>query len=285
MVEHQFYKTASATMLESTKKAFASLPPVTKLRMNRFELPINSIRRVLGDNFYDMSKSDFDICKLVINDKASFTFEALEHDYERATDITQMVAYLFQQFAILNAGESTFTPEFMGTKFLEVAVTTTSGVNKSMLSMNDLASVASFNDSNQIIGIRYIREITECSAKIQQNDMAYQKMVQSNNTHAIEKLNEEREQLVAKLNEYNNSIIKNFLEIIKKASGIEDTKEIYDVMFIFDESIPDNDPKSNSTVRVKAVFTLHDVAVLNVIALENKFHVKHDIVNSEDFTE
>ena len=285
MVEHQFYKKVSATMLESTKKAFASLPPVTKLRMDRYELPINSIRRVLGDKFYDMSNSEFDICKLVINDKVSFNLEALEYNYEQSTDITQMVAYLFQQFAILNNGETTFTPEFMGTKFLEVAVTTIEGVKKQMLSLNDLARVASFNDSNQIIGIRYIREITECSAKIDQNDQAYKKMVQTNNVHAIEKLNEERAQLINKLNEYNKSIIKNFFDIIKDVAGVDDIKAVYDVMFIFDESIPDDNTKSSEVIRVKAVFDLHDVAALNVIALENKFHTKHDIVNSEEYSE
>ena len=281
MIEHQFYKKVSPVMLESTKKAFEKLPPVNKLRLNRFELAINSIRRVLGDTFYDMTNSDFDMMKLVIDESMSFNMEALEHNYEQCTNIAQMAANLIQQFAILNNGETTYTPGFMNTKLMKIAVTTPEGVKSNILSFNDIARICSFNDSNQVIGLRYIREITECGAAINQNDASYQKMLQANNTHALQKLDEERDQLTKKLIEYNKSIINNLFEIIKDSADIKEIKEVYDVMFIFDEIIHNGNPNDSDAIRVQAVFDMHDCAALNVVATENKFHVNHDIANEE----
>lgn len=281
MVEHQFYKNVSEVVLESTKKAFEKLPPVNKLKLSRFELPINSIRRVLGETFYDMTNSEFDITKLVIDEASSFNLEALEKNNEQSTNITQMAAYIIQQFAILNNGDTTYTPEFMGTKFMKIAVTTPAGVKSNMLSLNDLARICSFNDSNQVIGLRYIIEITECSNALAQNDATYQKMKQANNGHAMQQLDEERAQLMNKLVEYNKSINKNLFDVIKDSVGLDDIKEVYDVQFIFDEVIHNGDPKASDAVRVQAVFDIHSSAALNVVALENKFHVNHDIANEE----
>lgn len=277
MVEHQFMKKVSPVVLESTKKAFEKLPPVNKLRLSRFELAINSIRRVLGDNFYDMTNSDFDLTKLVIDEMSSFNMESLKSNAEQSTNIVQMAANLIQQFAILNNGETTFTSEFMKNKVVKIAVTTPDGVKSNILSFEDFARICSFNDSNQVIGIRYIREITECGNSITQNDQAYNKMKQSNNTHAMMKLDEEREKLTKKLYDYNQSIVKNLFDIIKDAVGISDIKDVYDVMFIFDEIIHNGDPKDSDAIHVQAVFDMHDCAALNVVSLENKFHVNHEI--------
>ena len=282
MVEHQFYKNVSEVVLESTKKAFEKLPPVNKLKLSRFELPINSIRRVLGETFYDMTNSEFDITKLVIDEASSFNLEALEKNNDQSTNITQMAAYIIQQFAILNNGDTTYTPEFMGTKFMKIAVTTPAGVKSNMLSLNDLARICSFNDSNQVIGLRYIIEITECSNALAQNDATYQKMKQANNGHAMQQLDEERAQLMNKLVEYNKSINKNLFDVIKDSVGLDDIKEVYDVQFIFDEIIHNGDPKASDAVRVQAVFDIHSSAALNVVALKNKFHVNHDIANEEE---
>ena len=285
MVEHKFYKKVSPNVLEATAKAFSKLPPVTKLKMDRFELPINSIRRIYGEKFYDLTNTEFDLLNLVIDDSASFNEESLNTNNQQSTDISQMVAYLFQQFAIINR-DTTFTQEFMNSKILEVAVTSTKGVKKSLISMMDLASVASFNDSNQITGIRYIKEITECSSAIQRNDAQYEKMKQTNNIHAMGQLDEERAQLCEKLHTYNMSIVKNFLDIIMGLADADKITDVYDVIFTFDQTIKDEKEDSES-IRVKAMFVIHDVAAVNMIALENKFHVNHETVDysSEEPTE
>ncbi len=280
MIEHQFTKKISPVMLESTKKAFAKLPPVNKLKLNRFELAINSIRRVLGENFYDMTNSEFDLMKLVIDEQSSFNIEAIEVNQEQMSRIAQMAVYVLQQFAILNNGDTTYTPEFMGTKFMKIAVTTPAGVKENMLSLKDLAKICSFNESNQVVGIRYIREITECEYAFEENEKNYQTMKKVNNTHAMQKLDEERMQLMQKVVDYNKSIVKNFFDVIKESVGISDIKEVYDVLFIFDEIVHNGDPKAADAIRVQAVFGMHDSAAMNVVSIENKFHVNHDIAET-----
>lgn len=279
MVEHAFYKKQTTTMDESVKKAFSNLPEVSKLKMDKFEIPFNSIRRVLGDSFYNLKDSKYEMLKLVINDKVSFDIDALSQSSDLMTDITQIVAYLFQQFAIMNKGSTTFTPEFMKEKCVDLAVTTSHGVKKVKLAFEDFAKVASFNDSNQIIGIRYISEITACTEALKKNDEAYKKMYQMQNTHAIQQLNEEHDTLINKLKDYNTSIIKNLFEIIEEQSGIDNIKDVYDVEFIFYTEISDeSDP--NSKINTMTVFDLHDVASINVVVLENKFYINRDIAKN-----
>lgn len=283
MIEHKFYKTVSSKVLEAQERAFSKLPAVSKMKLDKFELPINSIRRVHGSRFYDLSKSDVDFLDLYIDDGASFNIESLKSNTDQASNMVQMAANLFQQFFIMNEGEVTFTPDFMNKKQVQVAITSvTKGVKKDIISMMDLSSIAAFNDSNQITGLRFMKEIMDLGTKIQTNDAQYEKMKQMNNMHAMQTLDEERKQLMTKMHDYTMSIVQNFLNIIKKLGDVEDVKDVYDVIFTFDETIKDQ-VKKDETIRACVMFDIHDVSAVNVIALENKFHVSHDTVGySED---
>lgn len=283
MTEHKFYKTVSPKVLEAQEKAFSKLPAVSKMKLDKFELAINSIRRVHGSRFYDLKNTDIDFLDLYIDDGASFNMESLKSNTDQASNLTQVAASLIQQFFIMNEGEVTFTPEFMNKKQAQIAVTSvTKGVKKDLLSMMDFAPICAFNDSNQITGVRFMKEIMDLGTKIQDNDKQYEKMKQTNNVHAMQQLDEERRQLMSKMHEYTMSLVQNFLNIIKKFGDVDDVTDVYDVNFTFDENIKDQ-VKKDEVIHARVMFDVHDVSAINVIALENKFHVNHDTVGySED---
>ena len=77
MFEHTFYKNSTPVVKESIAKVFGELEPVSKMKPNRFELPITSVRRILGDNFWKMESSD-DILNLIVFEDGSFNVSALE---------------------------------------------------------------------------------------------------------------------------------------------------------------------------------------------------------------
>ena len=69
MIQHAFYKKASPVVKEATKKYFEGLEPVKTIGINRFEAPIQSIRRIMGENFYNLENSKDDLSIMKIRDE------------------------------------------------------------------------------------------------------------------------------------------------------------------------------------------------------------------------
>ena len=104
MIKHAFYKKASPVIKESTEIYFKGLEPSSKMVIDRFEAPIQTIRRIVGDDFYDLTNSKEDLINLVITDSASFNIESIKNDiasnnFNLMNDISLFVVSNFDRFA------------------------------------------------------------------------------------------------------------------------------------------------------------------------------------------
>ena len=77
MIKHAFMKNMTDTVRKSYEKAFQKLEPVSIMRPSKFELPLTSIRRILGDKFYTMKDTSDDVLSLTIYDEGIYSVEDL----------------------------------------------------------------------------------------------------------------------------------------------------------------------------------------------------------------
>ena len=104
MIKHAFYKKASPVVKEATGIYFKGLEPSSKMVIDRFEAPIQTIRRIVGDNFYDLTNSKEDLINLTITDTASFNIESIKNDvasnnFNLMNDISLFVVSIYDRFA------------------------------------------------------------------------------------------------------------------------------------------------------------------------------------------
>ena len=126
MIKHAFYKKASPVVKEATGIYFKGLEPSSKMVIDRFEAPIQTIRRIVGDNFYDLSNSNEDLINLTITDSASFNIESIKNDvasnnFNLMNDISLFVVSIYDRFARMY-GNTVIGKDFEEVKF-KVAIT------------------------------------------------------------------------------------------------------------------------------------------------------------------
>ena len=163
MIEHIFAKNHSERMSENYERVFGALEPVSKMKPNRYELPLTSIRRILGDKFYEMKDTQDDLIKLAVFDNGGFNIEEFKIDVNKCAELISFISCWFQGFLEANDYNEQFTPEFMERKLAKVAITSDTGVVYREISMNDIKSLSAFNDSGVIIGMKNVREIAKCA--------------------------------------------------------------------------------------------------------------------------
>jgi hypothetical protein len=275
MVKHSFFKKIKPVLAEAQHRTFAGLEPVTRMKPNKFELPITSIRRVMGDKFYDLSNSKDDVIHLCINDNASFCLENIKNNFEQAREMTQTFLTIFQTFSEINGGQSVFSPEFCDQKRVKLTVTTSkAGCKSTLVSMNDMNFMAMFNANHEICGIKNMQQIAEISQKIYMNDENYKKMQVAGNMKALAEFDAERETLVKTLNDLQLELIEGFYKFIKEYGNVDNVEDIYDVQFLFSNEYSGKDDDGNELTHCESlVISFHDAASLNIVALKNKFRL------------
>ena len=91
IIQHSFFKNASEVAAESIERVFGKLEPVSKMEPNRFELPITSIRRILGDKFYNLKNSETDTVRVIICDNGGFKDKDLKLNFDKGNELLQFV--------------------------------------------------------------------------------------------------------------------------------------------------------------------------------------------------
>ena len=267
MVEHRFAKNMTLRMRENLQKAFKSLEPVSKMKPHRYELPITSIRRVLGDDFYKMESKD-DLLNLVIFDTGSFNIEEFKINVDKSSELVSYISTWFQGFVEANNFSTKFTPEFMSNKVGKVCITSPNGMKSIDICLDDIKSLSLYGDDGTIVGMKNVKEISSISAELQKNDAAYRQMQQTGNQEAIKTLDSQRNEYLSKLSQYQVEIIEEFFKLIKNWSGVEDVKEIFDVL-IFGISVADE--KGETKINQTTVYDYHDGSAKVVQHLQKKF--------------
>lgn len=275
MIEQMFAKKTSPRMKESIKRAFSKLEPVSKMKPNNYELPITSIRRILGDDFFMMEKTSDDVIRLFIFDNGGFNIEEFRNNVDKAGELTQYITTWFQGFLEANNFVGTFTPEFMDRKIAKVCITSPAGLVCKEICLNDIKSISMFGDDGVILGMKNIKEIGQISQELQKNDQAFEQMRSTGNMKAIEALNSQRQEYLTKLSKYQCEIIEEWLRLIKEWSGVEDVKSVFDVSIMFATKFTSDDGKD--AIAQTSLYTYHDGGAKTVSYFKRKFSVDEEV--------
>lgn len=275
MVKHSFFKNIKPVLAEAQHRVFDSLEPVARMRPNRFELPITSIKRVMGNNFYDLSDSKDDVLHLMIVDNGSFNAESIEHNFEQAREMVQMFLTIFNTFAEMNNGSIQFSKEFCENKNVKLTVTSTKkGAYSTLVSLNDMNFMAQFDANHNICGVKNMSAIAELSQKVYENDEQYKKMQVAGNAKAMAQFDDERNELINAMNSLQMELIEGFLNFVKEYGKVDDISDVFDVQFLFSKEYSGvgSDGKEE-VLHESMVLSIHDSASLNIAALKNKFRL------------
>lgn len=279
IIDHAFYKKASPVVKGAVAKYFNELGPVSKMSMDRFESPIQSIRRVIGDNFWDLESKKEDIINLVISDEASFNIESIKADidlgnFKIMNEVSSFIVSNFSQFSKMY-GSTIIGKEFEDVKF-KVAVTSPKGVICKELSIKDFAPLSSFDANGNVVGFVGMSELSELNKELEEAQVAANKLRSTGSSIS----NAAAETLTNKINSLNEKLISKYLNIIEtfynlvKGWGeVDDIKDVWNVSFIYNIIIVDNESvdESQHSIVEMDVLSLHDVAHRHFKTLKTKF--------------
>ena len=279
MIKHAFYKKASPVVKESAEIYFKGLEPSSKMVIDRFEAPIQTIRRIVGDDFYDLTNSKEDLINLVITDSASFNIESIKNDiasnnFNLMNDISLFVVSIFDRFARMY-GNNIIGKEFEEVKFKVAITSPTKGLICKELSIKDFAPLSTFDDSGNVTGFIGSSEIIELQSELNAADQAAKKLQSTGGTAtnaAVETITKKIQDLNEKLISKYMAIIETFFNLIKEWGEVEKTTNIFNVTFIFNLVIVDdssNEGEKESIVEMD-ICSLHDISHKHLIALKNK---------------
>lgn len=280
MINHAFYKKASPVVKEATGIYFKGLEPSSKMVIDRFESPIQTIRRIVGDNFYDLTNSKEDLINLTITDSASFNIESIKNDissnnFNLMNDISVFVVSIYDRFARMY-GNNIIGKDFEEVKFKVAITSPTKGLICKELSIKDFAPLSTFDDSGNVTGFIGGKEIIELQSELTDADNAAKKLQSTGGTAtnaAVETITKKIQDLNEKLISKYMAIIETFFNLIKEWGEVEKTTDIFDATFIFNLIIVDdipNEEKRESIVEMD-ICSLHDISHKHLITLKNKF--------------
>ena len=278
MIKHAFYKKASPVVKESAEIYFKGLEPSSKMVIDRFEAPIQTIRRIVGDDFYDLTNSKEDLINLVITDSASFNIESIKNDiasnnFNLMNDISLFVVSIFDRFARMY-GNNIIGKEFEEVKFKVAITSPTKGLICKELSIKDFAPLSTFDDSGNVTGFIGSNEIIELQSELTAADQAAKKLQNTGGTAtnaAVETIAKKIQDLNEKLISKYMAIVETFFNLVKEWGKVEKTSDIFDVTFILvivDDSSNTGDRES---IVEMDICSLHDIAHKHLIALKTKF--------------
>lgn len=280
MIKHAFYKKASPVVKESTEIYFKGLEPSSKMVIDRFEAPIQTIRRIVGDDFYDLTNSKEDLINLVITDSASFNIESIKNDiasnnFNLMNDISLFVVSIFDRFARMY-GNNIIGKEFEEVKFKVAITSPTKGLICKELSIKDFAPLSTFDDSGNVTGFIGSNEIIELQSELTAADQAAKKLQSTGGTAtnaAVETIAKKIQDLNEKLISKYMAIVETFFNLIKEWSKVEKTSDIFDVTFIFNLVIIDDSSNTGDRESIVEmdICSLHDIAHKHLVALKTKF--------------
>ena len=272
MIEHSFFKKSSEVVRESTVKAFGELESVSKMNPNRFETPFNSIRRILGDKFYEQNRMVSDTIRLIICDNGGFKKPDLKINYEKGAELLKFISMIFQGFIELNNGSVDFSEKFMNDECVKMCIISTSGLVTHNVSLKVLAPISVFDDNGHIIGMKNMLEIGNITEELEKNEKAIQQMESMGNESTMKALYDSRNEFAEKLVKLQGETIDSFFEILDKYNNCDNVEDIYNVSFVFSTSVSDPEGKEEP-ITSTTLLAYHDVASRNVVTLKKKFNV------------
>lgn len=277
VITHAFYKDSSESIKQCTKKFFEELEPIQKVKLDRYVPAIQSIRQIMGENFYDLENSKDDIITLMISDEGSFNFKSINADinvgnYKVMNEVSSFVVSLFSQFSKMY-GNVIIGKDFEDVKF-KVAILSSKGLIAKELDITDFASLSSFDADGNVNGFRGMTELSELNDELTAADQAAKKIQSTGgaaSNAAAETLSKQIFELQVKLINKYLDIIEGFFDLIEKWGEVDSVTDIWNVTFIFNMVVVDHSSENSDSLVETDIISLHDGAHRNFMALKSKF--------------
>lgn len=266
MIKHSFVKEMTPVAKGAMDKVFGELEPVSKMEVSRYELPIQSIRRSMGDKFWDLSNSQDDILDVVIDDEGVFSPEVIALNPKCGNNIVTFIMTLVNTFIAMNHNKIEFSDEELNNKCVRFSVTREKdGLSQMMVSLNDFKDIIEIDSSNRISGLIHYKELDNITAEIQKQQEIYQKIANIDNNKAME-ISTKIADLLQEMSNYNVDIAKKFFNLVLKLTYGDDSdiSDVFDMqilasMEIYDDQNPEAKPIRQSILTVYHECTAHDI--------------------------
>lgn len=263
MINHVFRKDDSPELKEVVARIFDNISPAKTLTPDRYENPIITLKRILGDNFHDLLTDD--ILEIAIQDLGSFNIELIKNDFDQANVLVQYISFIFEGFLKMN-GAKPLTHDSITVPVKFAVTSETNGTEVLTLTLGELSPVAMFDDNNIPIGIYRYEEIVGLGNQIGEGQAALKKLGRDNSEQVMaisRKVNESFDKLAKIYHELST----NFFKIISDKSGLK-IEDIYDVTTIFSFEVEETPEKIH---RHTTVLQYHDLRNSNLYGIKAKF--------------
>lgn len=274
-IEHTFVK-KDVESEEYIVKAFEDIwaTPVANRPLSKYESPIISASRVLGDKFYAMNEvnSPDDILTVTTEVNGNFNTDTLGFNIETSREFMNYLANIFNQFAFL-CGNFPITKEKADSVKAKLVVLSDKleAPVSAEIAASDLARFWDHDGEGNLVAVKYNDEIMKYVSIMQRNNQSIQKLGNVSETdEAVQKILKENQEYTNKILEIYRGMITDFFGVITRLTNIE-PKDMYNISFLFSRELEDD---KGNTIKKSDLFMYHHYALSLVENLKGKFGLK-----------
>lgn len=272
MIQYRFVKTSGPALKESEDKVLQTLGPVTEMEISKFEHPLQSIRRVIGKEFWKLGPdSPDDIIDINIDEYGVFNMKIIESDSELSAKLISFLTEIFTQFVTANNGNRLFTTEAASRKLGKLSVTTSKGVVSVPFGLSDLNAVATYDANNYIIGVKHVEKMLELQNKLNEANASYNKIA-AVDAEKAKTIASQMEEYSDTMKQYSIDVCREFLNTIASLTGVENFDDYIDVMVLLSIEFAD-ETNPSKTIKQSTVLDYHYTGWGNETALKQTFRL------------
>ena len=274
-VEHTFVK-KDVESEEYIVKAFEDIwaVPVANRPLDKYESPIISASRVLGDKFYAMNEvnSPDDIITVSGEINGNFNTQTLGFNIDTSREFMNFLAMIFNQFAFL-CGSFPISKEKADSVKAKLVVLSENleAPVSAEVSASDFSRFWEYGPEETIVAVKYNDEIIKYVQIMQRNNQSLQKLGNVAETNeAVQKILKENQEYTNKILEIYRGMISDFFGVITRLTNIE-PKDMYNMSFLFSRELEDGE---GNTIKKSDLIMYHHYALSLVENLKGKFGLK-----------
>lgn len=276
LISHVFVKDVTEQQRKVAEKAFENLGEIDKITPNRFELPINTLRRIYGDRFWDLkgTNSKDDVLRVDIESEGSFDINKLTSSIETSLPLLNFLQSIFSNFVSCSPSANIpVDPNYAKSFQAKVALTSESGCVTEIATMDTFRECWHYDGSGNIVDLRDTDVIQNLGVKIQKNNEAIQRLQGTAAANSIVDLNKENKECLDQMLVIYKEICQKVLDVFKKLANVEDVKDLYNVSLSFSRELVDETGKVPS-IHESSILAYHSADLHDMMVLQNKFGVK-----------
>lgn len=193
-----------------------------------------SIKRVLGDDFYKLDKVA--IIEGIIQNETIFDMKFLKTNTKLLSYMAQSISFIFQGF--LGSIGNTVTAEGIAANEARLCVASTSNnYTEVKVTLNDFGPIAEYINGVPLT-LKNYKAIEKISHDIQSNEAALRNAPDNESAIKLQKsLNENYQALT----DYYVDIISGFFDIVKSHCRIDNLEDIVDISVVFNKTVTGED--------------------------------------------